>query len=656
MILGKTKRSLRRTLYLVPGVMVFLTVLAGFWLARVPVLADVVDEIYILVKSSCSVSGTVNPDHTTTLMPGNSAEGFGTTTFKVICNDSDGYGIYAIGFTDDVDGRTYMGHTTDSNYQIQTGTSGSDSYWAMKLAKVTDTSVSYEPSNMSIISPFTNYTAVPSNYTKVVNYTSSTDAGESAKGSRFTSVYKVSAAATQVAGTYVGQVKYVMVHPASNVPNEARTCAANRICYWPNGGDMTVGGVGVVDSMGDQSISSSATSATLWASNFKRAGYGFAGWSDAYDYVVGEGSATNPDAHIYGPNEDITFTAGQYSATNGGLSLYAVWVPSAGVLQNWTCPNNTNMPIGTVTALTDTRDNDTYAVAKLADGNCWMIENLRLDYDANIATSNTQSNNNAFGGVFSGLAQPETANFSNSTTANTLYKSDGSGDIAGINGATLSDIGTASNPGYRFSRYRNDNTNTNSTINSNTNVSNMTGTGQNVYSYGNYYTWAAAIADTTYYNTNNQSITTTSLCPSGWRLPQGGMAYASTGTTGVNITGNPSTFRDFYNLGYILMGGSTTAYEDTPNSGYSYYSSNTTNPNGDTATKAFRKYPNNFLYSGYASGASVSNRGSNGVYWSSTAVSSSSSYGLGLGSAGVSPGTSSSYKYYGNSIRCLVGS
>ena len=38
--------------------------------------------------------------------------------------------------------------------------------------------------------------------------------------------------------------------------------------------------------------------------------------------------------------------------------------------------------IGTVTTMTDTRDNNTYKVAKLADGKCWMIQNLNLDVAA----------------------------------------------------------------------------------------------------------------------------------------------------------------------------------------------------------------------------------------------------------------------------------
>lgn len=40
---------------------------------------------------------------------------------------------------------------------------------------------------------------------------------------------------------------------------------------------------------------------------------------------MSDGSGTN-----YGPNETIEFTAGQYSGTNNGLSLFAMWVPSAG--------------------------------------------------------------------------------------------------------------------------------------------------------------------------------------------------------------------------------------------------------------------------------------------------------------------------------------
>ena len=97
-----------------------------------------------------------------------------------------------------------------------------------------------------------------------------------------------------------------------------------------------------------------------------------------------------------------------------------------------------------------------------------------------------------------------------------------------------------------------------------------------------------------------------------------------------------------------------TAYEDTPNSGYAYYSSNTTNTANKTATQACRSFPNNFLYSGYFNTSSAYYRGSYGYYWSSTASSINYSYRLYLNSSVVTPGTDSSYKYDGFSIRCTA--
>ena len=275
-----------------------------------------------------------------------------------------------------------------------------------------------------------------------------------------------------------------------------------------------------------------------------------------------------------------------------------------------------------------------------------MIENLRLEAE-NTRTPEKQALAQGYGtsttyGNFGGLADAESANFSDSTTANSLYYSGTqSGD------ATI-DIGTTNYPGYRMPRYNNLNT-----TNRATNPTNNSG---NMYSYGNYYTWHAAIADLTYNGTNNQSTTGTSLCPAGWHLPTGGMAYASGSTSGVNVTGNTLTFREFYNLGYKTMDEVRTAYEDIPSSGYAYYSPNTTNTTGKTATAAIRSFPNNFLYSGSFRTSSDYNRGSGGYYWSSTAYNSYGSYSLYLNSSYVYPGTNLYNKYFGPSIRCTVGS
>ena len=206
----------------------------------------------------------------------------------------------------------------------------------------------------------------------------------------------------------------------------------------------------------------------------------------------------------------------------------------------------------------------------------------------------------------------------------------------------------------RYNNWNNQSSSANRPQNPTTNSATNSTTNAGMYSYGNYYTWHAAIADLTYNGTNNSSVTNTSLCPSGWHLPTGGLAYASGNTGGVNVTGDASTFREFYNLGYKTMDEVKTAYEDTPNSGYAYYSSNTTNTAGNNATKAFRSFPNNFLYSGYFNSSSASSRGSYGDYWSSTASNYYVSYTLCLNTSNVYPGTYGNNKGNGSSIRCTV--
>ena len=57
---------------------------------------------------------------------------------------------------------------------------------------------------------------------------------------------------------------------------------------------------------------------------------------------------------------------------NGTRKRFAV----LNTMQNFSCQNLEN--VGDMTTLMDSRDGSLYNVAKLADGKCWMIENLRL--------------------------------------------------------------------------------------------------------------------------------------------------------------------------------------------------------------------------------------------------------------------------------------
>ena len=194
---------------------------------------DVIDDVSITIPVSCSMSGNIDTAHTASMQPdsysaatGSDYEnGIGKTTLTTFCNDQNGFSIYAIGYTGNVDGdNTLVGTATSSYATIATGTntSGGTSNWAMKVNKVENPSggspVTYNPENMTIVNSFNNYHAVPSDYMKVAEYhaqsgSSATDMGPTALGAKITTTYAAFISATQAADTYTGQVKYVMVHP-----------------------------------------------------------------------------------------------------------------------------------------------------------------------------------------------------------------------------------------------------------------------------------------------------------------------------------------------------------------------------------------------------------------------------------------------------------
>ncbi len=616
-----------------------ITAVSGVLLASSSVFADdntsAVDETQITVPASCSMSGTGQTSHTANINNGVYIPDIGTTTISVFCNDAEGFAIYAAGYTGDEVGGTnsnkLVGTTASDNAVIESGLATSTgnpdvSNWAMKLTMTQDSgdtianafTIDSAP-NVALPSEadpsaaqalFSEYHVVPNEYVKVAHKNSMTDMTANTGGVKLTSTYAAYISKTQVADTYSGKVIYTLVHPASAAAPEVPYIpkpvqpTAGYISYNPNFKDLA-------DSMGDQSVASNAASADLWASNFiNPTGYGFAGWNTEPDY-----SGTS-----YGPNETISDATVISNIKSTGLSLYAIWVPSNGnSLQGWTgcsaltkANEATDILSQSITALTDQRDNQTYAVAKLADGNCWMIENLRLDNQYTTSAADI-AKAQGYNSRFIGLADPETANFTSSTAANSLYSTDGSTTAPAI---------TGNNKAYRFPRYNNQNTAALAT--------NMTAwdNSANTYSVGNWYTWSAAIADTSNYTTSSQTIASTSICPTGWRLPIGAQSTAS---------------KSFGALSVALGGPEEGATADSSSS-----------PTGTVMSGVFRSYPNNFLYSGLFTGSSPGNRSGTGHYRSSTSNSGSRSYGLSLDRSSVNPGTGTGLKYYGSSIRCLT--
>ena len=583
----------------------------------------------VTVPEACTMTSTNTVPHTATLSPNTYSgasnseyeNGIGKTTLAVVCNDSNGFAIYAIGYTDNKyegDNHTKLiGQNTNSTIDTAVYTNNSTpSNWSMKVNKVTDDTISYNPQNMSILSNFDSWHIVPATYTKVAQFHASTGSSvtDDTLGAKVETTYASYIAQNQPADTYIGQVKYTMVHPYTEAPLQPQPSTSGCINYFPNGSN-------VEGTMGCQPIYYTDTSARLLASNFSRTGYGFAGWSNKFDY------ATNPNQEgikFYGPQEDITFTAGEYTGSNNGLALYAVWVKSQGSIQNQekvasvcssltTAPTDGTANLTSVSALTDQRDNNTYAIAKLADGKCWMIENLRLDNSAALTIANTNKPLN------DGTNVTLKHNYSDTETYNTLSASQDPTTTAWCQ----SDSASCDDQSMLF---------TGNTTNRKTNSVDNSG---NIYSYGNYYNWYSTTAGrgTYSFNTNNDSVAG-DLCPAGWHLPKGGSSTNATNS-------------DFWQLGLGTMGAAP--------SNNSQYTSSETNSAGKTATAAFRSYPNNFVYSGYVYGGSVNVRGSYGHFWSSTALSSAGyAYSLGLYSSYVYPGTGYYNKYYGGTVRCVA--
>ena len=595
---------LKNKALITPVGLVGVTILSGAFLMSSNSSAtdntDVVDQINITVPASCTLSGT-NLLHTDTIQNNQYKTDIGSATIKAVCNDTDGLAIYAIGYTDEIDGNNKMHSSTlGSNYDIATGkyVSGTttNSVWSMKLTPV---SGAYAPTIRNDATyNYTNYEIVPSDYTKVAYRVTATDTGTGAIGANFTTNYAVYASSTQPAGTYTGKVKFILVHPQDEVPAQPIDCEGGKVCYNSNSA-TALGEMDEQTVTGIPGPGGTIYPAVLWASNFSRTGYGFAGWNTAYDY----------SGATYGPNQRIVASA---DIQTNGFPLYAVWIPSAGTLQNWN--GCSGLAQGSVTALTDRRDNNTYAVAKLADGKCWMIENLRLN---NTASNNTDGSlAQGYNPSFIGLATPETANFSNSIASNSLYSTAGSTDA----------IISGNYQGYRFPRYNNSNTY------SRQSSSSYTKSG-NTYSMGNYYTWHAAIADTTHYSTTNQSIGNTSLCPTGWRLPRGG--------DNQNTANN-----EYLALAIALTGAQPESYSGET----SYYGSGNEGPE---AAYAFLSYPNNFVVSGYVDDSSILDRGSFGYYWSSTTSDDWDAFYMYFSYGFVYPGTENFDKYSGGAVRCI---
>ena len=187
------------------------------------------DNVSLTLSTSCTVNAVVTSEHTVSLNGGQLDNNVGNTKLSAYCNDNNGYSIYAVGSSNNIDGNTDLVNTINESYNIRTGVYNdtiqtNPSSWAMKLTSGTGTGIdpvtgeSVPTTPPTIINGYDNYSVIPNVYTQVAKRTSGTSmtTDTSISGSYLDTTYQIYANSAQPAGTYNGKVKYAIVHPNSN--------------------------------------------------------------------------------------------------------------------------------------------------------------------------------------------------------------------------------------------------------------------------------------------------------------------------------------------------------------------------------------------------------------------------------------------------------
>ena len=268
-------------------------------------------------------------------------------------------------------------------------------------------------------------------------------------------------------------------------------------------------------------------SGTLRKNTFTREGYMFTGWNTQAD-----GSGVS------------YMDGGFYDGVS--TTLYAQWADSSllNYIQNIT---KTNCPTNVFVAQ-DIRDGTSYHVQKLADGNCWMLDNLAIDLTNDAVKSNlSESNTNA-------------ANIS----INYLVNGGGTGNYA-TSGVSSNWVNSESAPIIYTGEM-------------NSTPSDAPTGGQGYDKTGIFYNFCAASAGSYCYSSSNNL--SEDICPAGWRIPvtdtqhneyqilsetYGGSASIFRSTLSITAAGwfYSGSLHNFGTVGYYWSGTSLGTYQDT---------------------------------------------------------------------------------------------
>ena len=443
--------------------------------------------------TACGVTSG-NPSYCiTNLAPGNT-DTSNTVNAKVASNNAAGWTLYAtVGGTSKEVPATVSYSTTD--LELSGGTGSSDSFTMIAAG----TTALTNPGDWGFtIDNGTTYMDLPLYTTttpKVINQTIDA-AGTPAtgyigdtSGTGTDTQIGAHAKAAQIAGTYANVINFTAT---TNIPARQVTVVA---------------GTDVASVSLDGSITtltkSFAEGETVPITATCTSGNNFAGWNVSPEF----GTFANRD------NASTNFTVGANDVTITATCGHHIFPTT---MQAFTSADAAAMNAGDTLTLEDTRDHQTYTVAKFADGDVWMIDNLKFGYDA---------------------SNPDTT---------TLTLSPDTSDVAQTRTITAYDLVTYGNAAGEICTYASSETSGIGFDNSCMHSQHSAGSGTPIE--GVWYNYAAATAGTiTGYN--NSTTATESVCPKGWTLP----TYTQIDNLVTTIGSSPTTFNPVYG-GYFFIG------------------------------------------------------------------------------------------------------
>ncbi len=324
--------------------------------------------------------------------------------------------------------------------------------------------------------------------------------------------------------------------------------------------------------------------------------------NDSYNLIFGTAVDLSLPTDTYENEVTVSVVATPVKIVFGGITE----------MQDMTASICDAAEVGDTKQLIDNRDGKSYWAAKLADGHCWMTQNLALDLSTSTTLTPDDTNISANWTPGYNTEKDTTTNSSNNTdTRSWSYH----GGMVVLN---------KPNSGSYYSSWSDT-----MPMDYVTDVSGMeptyvaTGTGADLdpideangtydahYLIGNYYQFNAATAGTGASATSSGANATGSICPKGWRLP----TSTSSGEFQALMTA------------YGMSGSTVNALSEAP-----LY----------------------FVRGGYVDTGDVGYVGYRGRYWSSTSYSSSNAYRLYFASGSLDPSLYN-LRYVGLSVRCVA--